>query len=65
LVNGEKVSCQGKYYYLQCGQPNVLIVSCIIVNGQPVWFVAVRVRAARFLQVPVEGTELSRHDKDV
>jgi hypothetical protein len=28
-------------------------------NGQPVWFVAVRVRAARFLQVPVEETKLS------
>ena len=33
LINGEKVSCHGEYNYLQCGQPNVLNVSRIIVNG--------------------------------
>jgi hypothetical protein len=34
-------------------------------NGQPVWFVAVRVRAARFLQVLVDGIKLSYYDKAV
>jgi hypothetical protein len=36
LINGEKVSCHDELNYLQCGQPNVLILSRIIVNGPAV-----------------------------
>jgi hypothetical protein len=41
----------------------VLRFSRIIVNGQPVWFVAEVPVLESFLQVPIDGTKLSRHDK--
>ena len=34
FINEKNVSCHDKLNYLQCGQPNVLILSRIIVNGR-------------------------------
>ena len=36
FINEKNVSCHDKLNYLQCGQPNVLILSRIIVNGPAV-----------------------------
>ena len=58
LINGEKLSCHGELYYLQCAKPNVLVFWRIIVNGQPVWFVAVCVRAGEFFASPGKRCEV-------
>jgi hypothetical protein len=36
MINGEKLSCQGKLNYLQCALPNVLMPPCIFANGPAV-----------------------------
>ena len=60
LINGEKVSCQDKLNCLQCGQPNVLILSRIIVNGPAVELVAVCIAAGEvFAKVPINGRKYS------
>ena len=41
LVNGEKVSYQGIFYYLQSGKPNSFTPPRIFYNGPVVWGVAV------------------------
>ncbi len=39
LLNGEKVSCLGGFYYLQCGKPHILSSAArIFANGPAVCF---------------------------